>query len=407
MNEAEASKPRKPPKAPELDDGPHTARWNLAELPSAQHKAGLAGLAICVQYLQRKPDRKGVCEIVSLDPTGLTLRVDRNGMQALFDEVYDAALKEKEYPQPFKNTKTKIEKRPIRTVERTIVDKKGNEKTKTFYVYGQVVPSGGVVDEWDAAQPGTEKLWLKLWRDFVWEVLRSRDTQRSPYKLRANKDLADDGSEAFDVLIHRPNDSLSLASTFYLGAEGVTAENVPFQDRARMKVLLHFWPFAVPIYRPRLIDREGKTKPIGYAVVMPDVEDLEGFVTDWAKLARERGGAPAGYLPREAVVDLAAEAGLDFGHRLLQLVAQREGTAITKPRLLAVDVFHVEKDENSVRIRSVTRVDLERSHVDAYARAKAQYWSRSSCAAGSRTFSKVTISGGMDTDAYAPSRAKH
>lgn len=377
MTEAQAStrKPRKAVKISAAPEQPHIERWNLTELPSAQHKAGLAGLAICVQYLQRKPDRKGVCEIVSLDPAGLTLRVDREGMQALFDDVYDAALKEKEYPQPFKNTKTKAEKAPIRTIERTDVDKKGKERTKTFYVYGQVVPCGAVIDEWDAAQTGTEKLWLKLWRDFVWEVLRSRDRQRSPYKLRAHKKAASDGAEAFDALVLHPQKSLPLPSTYYLGAEEVTAENVPFQDRARKRLLLHFWPFSVPIYVPRVIDREGKPESIGYAVVMPDIDDLEGFVTDWARLARERGCEPSGYLPREALVDLPAEAGLDLGRRVSQLVARREGVAITKPRLLAVDVFHIEKDGQSVRTRSLTRVDLERSRVDAYARARASYWS--------------------------------
>ena len=377
MTEAQASarKSRKSVKASAAPEEPHIERWNLMELPSAQHKAGLAGLAICVHYLQRKPDRKGVCEIASLDPAGLTLRVDRDGMQALFDDVYDAALTEKEYPQPFKSKKTNAEKPPIRTVERAVINKKGTEETKTFYVYGQVVPKGGVVDEWDASQTGAEKLWLKLWRDFVWEVLRPRDKQRTPYKLRANNDTAEDGIEAFEALIRRPHESVSLPSTFYLGAEEVTAENVPFEDRARMKILLHFWPFAVPIYRPRIVDHEGKPKSIGYAIVVPDIGDLEGFVTDWTKLARERGCEPSGFLPREAAVDLPAEAGLDLGRRVFELLARREGTAITKPWLIAADVFHLEKDDNSVRTRGVTRVDLSRARVDAYARAKAAYWS--------------------------------
>src|SRR4051812_35548740 len=67
-------------------------RWELYELPSSQHRAGLAGLALCVGFLKRKSDRKGVCEIVSIDPHGLTLSVDRLGMQSLFDDVYDASL---------------------------------------------------------------------------------------------------------------------------------------------------------------------------------------------------------------------------------------------------------------------------------------------------------------------------
>lgn len=367
------SKPRKRVKTTASRDEPHLERWSLAELPSAQHKAGLAGLAICVQYLQRKPDRKGVCEIVSLDAAGLTLRVDRDGMQALFDDVYAAALREKDYPKPFKNKKTGAEKPPIRTIERTVVDKKGRESTKTYYVYGQVEPAGGIVDEWDCAQTETDKLWLKLWRDFVWTVLRSRDKQRGPYKLRADKKPATDGLEALEALTEKRDECIPLPSTYYLGAQEITAENVAFLDRSRLQLLLHFWPFAVPIYVPRMLDREGKPKWVGYAVVVPDVVDLQRFVEDWDKLARERRSEPSGYVPRDAVVDLPAEAGLDLGRRAFQLIAKREGVAPTAPWLTAAEVFHIEKDDNNVRMRSIARVDLERARVDEYARVRDRY----------------------------------
>jgi len=378
MPEAEPSarkpgKPRKPPKA--AADGPHTARWNLAELPSAQHKAGLAGLAICAQYLQRKPDRKGICEIVALDPAGLTLRADRDGMQALFDDVYDASHEEQERDKPFQNKRTKADVPPKRTLERIVVDKKGVEKTKTIYIYDQVVPRGGVIDEWDAAPNGAPKLWLKLWRDLVWTTLRGVPATREPYELRSEKTPAHDGAEAWDALANRPDASVPLPSTYYLGAQATNAENVPFRDRARMQMLLHFWPFAVPIYKPTLVDRDGTRDFVGYAIVIPDVIDLVGYVTDWAKVARERGCEPSGYVPRDAVIDIPAEAGLDLGRRVFQVIAQREGVATTKPWLTAADVFHIEKEGKNVRLRTVTRVDLERSRVDAYARAKASYWS--------------------------------
>lgn len=370
-----ARKSRKSVKVSASHDGPHVERWNLAELPSAQHKAGLAGLAICVQYLQRKPDRKGVCEIVSLDLTGLTLRVDRDGMQALFDDVYDAALEEQERDKPFQNKRTKAEVPPKRTAERSVVDKKGVEKTKTVYVYDQVVPRGGIIDEWDSAPAGTPKLWLKLWRDLVWTTLRGVPATREPYELRAQKKQAHDGAEAWEALVQRPLDGVPLPSTYYLGAQATTAENVPFRDRARMQILLHFWPFAVPIYVPAIVERDGTREFVGYAIVVPDVIDLHGFVTDWAKVARERGCEPAGYLPRDAVVDIPAEAGLDLGRRAYKIITEREGVATTKPWLTAADVFHIEKEGNNVRLRSVARVDLSRARVDAYTRAKAAYWS--------------------------------
>src|SRR5882724_13106241 len=68
--------------------------WNLHELPSSQHRAGLAGLALSVAFLKRKPERKGVCDVEDADQNGLTLVVDREGMRTLFDDVYAAAVEE-------------------------------------------------------------------------------------------------------------------------------------------------------------------------------------------------------------------------------------------------------------------------------------------------------------------------
>ena len=408
MTEPEAStrKPRKSVKASASHDGPHTERWNLAELPSAQHKAGLAGLAICVQYLQRKSDRKGVCEIASLDPTGLTLRVDRDGMQALFDDVYDAALEEQERDKPFQNKRTKADVPPKRTVERTVADKKGVEKSKTIYIYDQVVPRGGVIDEWDAAPAGTQKLWLKLWRDLVWRTLRGIPATREPYELRAKNTPAHDGAEAWDALVKKPLESVPLPSTYYLGAQAATAENVPFRDRSRMQMLLHFWPFAVPIYLPTLVDRDGTREFVGYAIAVPDVVDLVGFVTDWARIARERGCEPSGYVPREAVVDLPAEGGLDLGRRAFRVIAQREGVATTKPWLTAADVFHIEKEGNNVRIEAqCASISSARASTRTRERRR-PIGVRSFGVAGSRTFSKVAIGGGTGTGASARSRPK-
>lgn len=378
---ATPDKPRKPRKpaakkaGASVPDGAISVRWNLAELPSSQHKAGLAGLAISVGYLQRKPDRAGVCEIEAIDPGGLTLKVDRVGMQSLFDDIYAASLAEQEFNKPFQNKTSKAEVPAKRTFERTVVDKKGVEKTKTVYVYDQVVPRGGIIDEWDAAPAGVPKLWLKLWRDLVWKTLRGIPATREPYECRAEGRAATDGVDAWDELAHEPAASVPLPSTYYLGAQASTAENVLFRDIARMRVLLHFWPFVVAIYVPAVVDREGSRDFVGYALAVPDIVDLEGFVTDWAKVARERGTDPSGYVPRDAVVDLAAEAGLDLGRRAFEIIARREGVAATRPWLNAVDVFHVEKDGNNVRVRSVSRLDLHRERVDAYAGVRLAYWS--------------------------------
>ena len=77
--------------------------FHLAELPSSQHRAGLAGLVLVVRELQRDPDLEGVCEIYDLAHTGATLRIDRQGLREMFDEVYAAAIEEQPRPRPYKD----------------------------------------------------------------------------------------------------------------------------------------------------------------------------------------------------------------------------------------------------------------------------------------------------------------
>ena len=71
-----------------------TLEYNLAELPSSQHRAGLAGLVLMVRWLKKEPDNKGICEITQIDETSATLEIDQEGLQFLFDKVYAASAEE-------------------------------------------------------------------------------------------------------------------------------------------------------------------------------------------------------------------------------------------------------------------------------------------------------------------------
>lgn len=366
--------PSKSVKKGTIVQGPLSIRWNLAELPSSQHKAGLAGLALCVQYLQRNPDAKGICQIEALDAGGLTLHVDRDGMQALFDEIYAASTEEQERDAPLKNKNKEIVP-PNRTFERTDKDKKGKEKQKTIYVYEVTIPRGALIEEWDPAPAGAARLWLKLWRDVVWSILRGVPATREPYDCRAEKRQATDGYEAWDAIVAAPDEGVELPSTYFLGAQAKTAEYASFRDVVKHQVLLHFWPFITPIYVPAVVDRDGSREFNGFALAIPDVVDLEAFVQDWPIVIRERSHEASGYRPKDAVIDVAGEAGLDVVRRSLSVIRRKEGAVASRYALNAVDVFHIEKEGNNVRIRSVQRVDPRPDRADAYARSRAAYWS--------------------------------
>jgi len=345
--------------------------WALHELPSSQHRAGLAGLALCVGFLNRKPDRKGVCEIANIDENGLTLAVDRVGMQSLFDDIYDATLEET-------RSKSKWAGAEAKRVEDVEVkdEKSGKTKTEKRFVYDRVVPAGSMVGEWDAAAAGAPKLWLKLWQDLVWSTLRGVPATREPYNARAEGRLVDDGGQAWDELATKPDSTVDLPSTYALGAQAKSAENVAFEDVARLRFLLHFWSVVVAIYVPAVLQRDGKREFVGYALAVPDVAVLTEFVVAWEHVARGRGCEPSGYVPRDAVIDLAAEAGLDVVRRSNDVIVSKQGATATRPWLSAVDVFHVEKDGNNVRLRGMSRVVPQREQDDEYARVRgASYWS--------------------------------
>src|ERR1041384_1114489 len=115
--------------------------YNLAELPSSQHRAGLAGLVLMVKWLERDKSRKGICELTRLDEHGATLQIDQTGLQELFNEIYAASKEEQEEPKLRKNKSDEIVP-PIREGVRQETDKAGKIKEKKYYVYPVTIPRG-------------------------------------------------------------------------------------------------------------------------------------------------------------------------------------------------------------------------------------------------------------------------
>lgn len=68
--------------------------YQLAELPSTQHRAGLAGLVLMVQELPRQPwfeEREDVVlEFSEFTEYSATLKMNLEGLKALFDFTYGA-----------------------------------------------------------------------------------------------------------------------------------------------------------------------------------------------------------------------------------------------------------------------------------------------------------------------------
>lgn len=357
--------------------------YQLAELPSSQHRAGLAGLVLIIRWLEKqrefteKVKNGAICKLTRLDDKGATLELNQTGLEYLFDEIYDASLEEQERNQLLKK-RTKEVIQPLREEEKEETDPKTNKtKTKKVYIYPVVVPKGSFLSDpsYDKSSDGKNGLWIKLWRDMVWSILRGVPATRKPFEARAEGQYNDDAIKVWQQLIQPEEFTVDLPSTYFLGAQANNAENIPFKDRARLQFLLHFWLFAAQIYVPEVIDNEGKRNFAGYAIAIPDIFKLKRFCERLSRLLSERSIEKSGYLPRDCIVDLAIESALDIMMRLTERLTQSTGEQKTSSTVLGIDVIHTEKQGNNIRILGVSRLNPENLMINEYIRIRNQYWS--------------------------------
>jgi CRISPR-associated protein Cmx8 len=354
-----------------------TLDYQLAELPSSQHRAGLAGLVLIIRSLQ-KTESGTICELTRLDDKGLTLQLNQAGVEVLFDEIYAASSEEQKRNQLLKNQRTKEIIQPIREEDKEETDPTTKKKkTKKVYIYPVVVPKGSFLSDptYDRSSDGKNGLWIKLWRDMVWSILRGVPATRKPLEERAEGKYNEDAIKVWQQLIQPEEFTVDLPSTYFLGAQANNAENTPFKDRARFQFLLHFWLYAAQIYVPAVIDNEGNRNFVGYALAIPDVRQLKRFCDRLQKLLRDRGIEPSGYRPRDCLVDLAIESALDMMARLSDRLTQSTGEQKTASTVLGIDVIHTEKQGNNVRILGTSRLDPENSMFNEYSRIRNNCWS--------------------------------
>ena len=148
--------------------------YQLLDLPTAQHKAGLAGLVLQIRSMeQRKFSKDQRPTIVALDPTSATFDFSEESVRSLFDDLYDAEHAEISVKSKWPG------QAPIREDE---IDETGSDgkvhKSKRF-IYDVVQPKGHFLRRY---LPERDGLWLKLWRNMLWEIPRGRPTTRIPYK---------------------------------------------------------------------------------------------------------------------------------------------------------------------------------------------------------------------------------
>jgi CRISPR-associated protein Cmx8 len=369
--------------------------YQLADLPSSQHRSGLAGLVLVIQWLERqqefeqKVEEGAICKLTRLDDKGATLELNQVGLEALLNEIYSAKLELQDYDKP----KTKGNGTDKKTVpwldvkEVEFVDKKnGKNKTKKVYVYEDVIPKGSFLadESYDQSSDGKNGRWIKLWRDMVWSILRGVPATRKPFAARAEGIPSEDGATVWKQLVQPAEFTVDLPSTYFLGAQANNAENISFKDQARFQFLLHFWLFAAQIYVPAISKFEKnkqtnkfeeKREFVGYALAIPDVSNLKQFCGQLSKILKARPVELSGYRPRDCIVDLAVESALDIMKRLSDRLTQMTGEQSTAFSVLGIDVIHAEKQGNNVRLLSMARLNPDDVMIDKYAQIRQNFWS--------------------------------
>jgi CRISPR-associated protein Cmx8 len=353
-----------------VSEGPEavTVEYDLFALPTAFHKAGLAGLVLLIRSLEGSEGRGVLKEgeaKYEMSATTLSVTFTEPLVQRLFDDVYDARVVEVFSKTKWQGTDPKREE----SVEETVNGKQ--VKTKRF-VYDQVQPCGAF---FDTAFDGDKEVWRKLWRDMLWNIARGRPLTRIPFNERSEGKSCGEGATAWEALlkVHKARGrsefyTTELSSALFPGAQAVNAEGVPFDGRAEENLLLHFWPLVCPLFVPSVIEADGSSDFVGYTIAVPEVADLIEFVRLYPLYLDHvtKNTKVRGYRPAAAVVDLAAEGGLAVLDRMAELTTQKvEGQQLTLS-VSAVEYLHLVKIGNNVKSLAAGRVspnpDLLRSY---------------------------------------------
>jgi CRISPR-associated protein Cmx8 len=345
--------------------------YDLFSLPSAQHKAGLAGLLLMIDSLKlRKIEPVPVVE--NLSATGAQIAFTRESLQTVFDDLYDAGCVETASNQKRKGEEPK-------RIEEKAIEVRGKSKIEKRFIYNTVQPKGAFLQAFFADGDG---IWIKLWRDMLWNILRGIPATRRVYEDRAEKKPSSLAGKLWNNL-QKSHESRkkgkifteSFSSSVFVGAEDANPEKVPFTGAIEYNLLLHFWPIVSLIYVPRTlsIDRSKdqgwrvERKDAGYVLAIPEPSDLKVFRDDAASLLRHMETDIAGFRPRVALIDVLEEGGLEYLYHFARNRVERETVAFS---ISALELFHLQKQGKRIKQLAAERVLPRANVLQDYARTR-------------------------------------
>jgi CRISPR-associated protein Cmx8 len=323
--------------------------YDLTELPTAQHKAGLAGLLLHLKNLEERK-RPNMPIVERVEPLGASIRVTAESLRALFADLYAGGLDDVWVRSKYAN------KPPLD--ERTeVIERAGKTETIKRYLYQELRPQCEVIAHWRPA--GKQDPWFRLWKSMLWSVLRAQPKTRGVYDNEPDRTRL--AAKLWKGLVKSAAQRAkgvpvvdSIAGSLFIGAQDKNAERVDFAGLVEHNLLLHFWQWAAPVFVPRSIDpQKGTWEYQGYLFAIPEVADLIAFTDAMKRYWQGLTADAIGYRPADALVDMPEEGGLEF---LYHLARDRIELSNLSATIHAVELYHQLKQGNNVRQLAAERV---------------------------------------------------
>ena len=347
-------------------------RYDLRNLPSAQHKAGLAGLLLQIESMRERRDKglleadRDVPEVVEQTATTAVIRFSERSAQDLFDDLYNANPIERwtyKWPKDKKG-------RPKREVPEEVTDARGRKSVKVRLFYDDAEPFSFFLDNFTQ---GDKESWHKLWREMIYDVPRNKPMTRQAFKSRAEGQPTKEGGEAWKSLLALVKAQAKgtpakteLAGSLMLAVQAVTAEAIPFEDRVEAQLLLHFWPLTARVFVPQRVNSDGESKFVGYALAIPEVGDLCRFCDRYKELLQKLDAKKNLFRPAGAVVVLPEQGPLEFLHNLDRLTAEKSLAGRTAKYVAGIEFFYMVVDGKNVKLKAHGRIPVQDKLIAEY-----------------------------------------
>jgi CRISPR-associated protein Cmx8 len=328
--------------------------YDLNDLPTAQHKAGLAGLLLQIDHMRGQGQLAPEYAFDEQSPdTKVTIHWTSAATDSVFDAIYDAQRVLVRVKSKWTGATAVAEEDVEETVD-------GKMKKVKVFVYEVVQPKGTFLQQYIVNSPDS---WLKLWRDMLWSIPRGNPQSRQPFEQRANGTTCKEGPAAWNDLQKIEKARLKgqfvtgpVAGSLWLGAQAINAEGISFDGRLDQTLLLHFWCLTTMIFVPQVISIDGESEFTGYALAIPEVSSLPLFMKAYRRLLAQLPGETRGFRPARAVIDLAAQGALEYADNLTRLVQDDVQKTSVRKAMNSLEFFHVAKIGNNVKTLASGRI---------------------------------------------------